>query len=119
MDTLKCISTKLDVREFGEREVPKEVVDDVLEAGRLTGSGINRQHWHFVVVGTKTGLSSLAQNCPQGRWLEGADFAVIILTPRGGPSISSTQGGPFRTCSLRLGTPASLRGSRPSSLRTA
>jgi nitroreductase len=80
MNTLRCIATKLDIREFGERKVPGEVVADVLEAARLTGSGINRQHWHFVVVRTKTGLANLAQHCPQGRWVEGADLAVIILT---------------------------------------
>ncbi len=80
MDTLKCIATKLDIREFSQRKVPEEVLADVLEAARLTGSGINSQHWHFLVVGTKTGLANLAQHCPQGRWVEGADFAVIILT---------------------------------------
>ena len=80
MDALECTATKLDVRQFSKRRVQAETIADVFEAARLTGSGINRQHWHFVVVGTKTGLANPAEHRPQGRWLAGADVAVIILT---------------------------------------
>jgi nitroreductase len=80
METLRCIATKLDVREFSNKTVPDEVKFGVLEAGRLTGSGINKQAWHFVLVSDQSSLSKLAEDCPQGSWLGGADFAVIILT---------------------------------------
>lgn len=80
MDTIRCIATKLDLREFSERSVPDGVVSDVLEAARATGSGMNRQHWRFILVRTTTGVANLAQCCPQGRWLAGTSFAVIILT---------------------------------------
>ena len=80
VDTFKCIETKLDIREFSERTVPDELRIDVLEAARLTGSAMNRQEWHFILITTKTGLASLAESCPQGPWVAGADFAVIVLT---------------------------------------
>ncbi|MDA4121885.1 MAG: nitroreductase family protein [Thaumarchaeota archaeon] len=80
MDAFKCIETKLDVREFTEGTVPSEVRTRVLEAARLTGSAHNRQAWHFILVTTKAGLADLAESCPQGPWVAGADFAVIILT---------------------------------------
>jgi len=80
MDTLECISTKLDVRDFDERTVPEEVIFKILEAGRLTGSGMNQQHWHFILVVGEGSLSRLAESCPKGAWLGGAKFAVIILT---------------------------------------
>jgi hypothetical protein len=34
MDTLECITTKLDVREFSAEDVPVEVRSNVLEAAR-------------------------------------------------------------------------------------
>jgi nitroreductase len=80
MDTFECIATKLDVREFSDKAVPDEIKFRVLEAGRLTGSGINKQHWHFVLVVDEDSLSKLAEDCPQGSWLGGANFAIIILT---------------------------------------
>lgn len=44
MDTFECIITKLDVREFSNQDVPSEIRSKVLEAARLTGTGLNTQH---------------------------------------------------------------------------
>src|SRR5574341_700871 len=81
MDAFDCIATKLDVREFAAaRQVPQEIKDKVLEAARLTGSGLNTQHWRFVVVQSRSGLATLARDSTSGAWVSGADFAVIVLT---------------------------------------
>lgn len=45
MDAYDYIVTKLDVREFSPKPVSREVKLKVLEASRITGSGMNRQHW--------------------------------------------------------------------------
>jgi iodotyrosine deiodinase len=39
------------VREFSDRPVPREVVDNCLLAAGTAPNGANRQPWHFVVVG--------------------------------------------------------------------
>jgi nitroreductase len=80
MDTYECIRTKLDVGEFSSKPVPGEVKQKVLEAARLTGSGINRQHWRFVLVQSQEGLKKLANDSISGPWVAGANFAVVILT---------------------------------------
>ncbi len=80
MDAYDCIATKLDVREFSSKHVPREVKLKVLEAARLTGSGTNKQHWRFILVQSLAGLTRLADNSLSGRWVGGSDFAVIILT---------------------------------------
>lgn len=50
MDVKEAIRTILAVRSFEDRTVPREVIDEILEAGRLTASSMNKQPWHFVVV---------------------------------------------------------------------
>ena len=52
----------------------------VLEAARLTQSGMNSQHWRFIIVERKENLKTLAADSTSGKWVEGADFAVIVLT---------------------------------------
>jgi nitroreductase len=47
MDAFDCIKTKLDIREFRPEEVPAEIKQKVFEAARLTGTGLNTQHWRF------------------------------------------------------------------------
>ena len=80
MDAFDCIATKLDVREFDSKHVPTEIKEKVLEAARLTGTGLNTQHWRFVLVQNKKSLQTLANDSTSGHWAAGADFAIIVLT---------------------------------------
>src|SRR5581483_3751555 len=80
MDTFECISTKFDVREFSPKEVPAGLKMKVLEAARMTGTGLNTQHWRFILVEKKDNLATLAADSTSGMWVAGANFAVIVLT---------------------------------------
>ncbi len=81
LDTFEAIATKLDVKEFAPNEkVPGEVKRKILEAARLTGSSRNLQHWRFILIQDRANLKRLADDSTSGKWVEGADFAVVILT---------------------------------------
>ena len=80
MDTFDCIKTKLDIREFSPEEVPAEIKQRVLEAARLTGTGLNTQHWRFILIEDEHNLNNLAKDSTSGNWVAGCNFAVIILT---------------------------------------
>ena len=80
MDAYEAVASKLDVAEFDSKNVPSEVKMKILEAARLTGSGMNLQHWKFILVQGRERLKTLANDSTTGNWVEGANFAVIILT---------------------------------------
>jgi nitroreductase len=80
MDAFECIATKLEVREFSTQDVPSEIRSKILEAARLTGTGMNTQHWRFILVEKKDNLKELAEDSTSGSWVAGANFAVIVLT---------------------------------------
>jgi nitroreductase len=80
MDAFECIRTKLEVREFGTQDVSSEIRLKVLEAARLTGTGMNTQHWRFILVENKDDLKKLADDSTSGGWVAGANFAIIVLT---------------------------------------
>ena len=80
MDAFECIATKLEVREFSTQQVPSEIRSKILEAARLTGTGMNTQHWRFILVEKKDNLKKLAEDSTSGSWVAGANFAVIVLT---------------------------------------
>ena len=80
MDATEAVRTKLDIREFNRVPVPQEIKMAVLEAARLTQSGNNAQHWRFVLVQDPKNLERMASDSPQGRWVSGASFAVIVCT---------------------------------------
>ncbi|MDQ3806955.1 MAG: nitroreductase family protein [Thermoproteota archaeon] len=80
MDTFECIATKRDVREFRLQDISAEIKSKILEAARLTGSGLNTQHWRFLVIEEKNNLKKLAEDSTSGGWVSSANFAVIVLT---------------------------------------
>ncbi len=80
MDAYECVKSKLDVREFSSKEVPSAVKLKVLEAARLTGTGMNNQHWRFILVQGQDRLKHLAEDSTTGAWVAQTNFAVVILT---------------------------------------
>ena len=50
MDAFEAVRTLLAVRRYQDRPVSEAIVRRIVEAGRVTGSGMNQKPWHFVVV---------------------------------------------------------------------
>jgi nitroreductase len=80
LDAYEAVASKLDLAEFATKNVPSDVKVKVVDAARLTGSGMNVQHWKFILVQGRERLKTLANDSTTGKWVERADFAVILLT---------------------------------------
>jgi len=74
------ILTKIESREYSGDPVSRDLKLKILEAARQTGSGMNAQHWRFILVQDKANLKRLAADSTTGQWVAKADFAVIVLT---------------------------------------
>lgn len=85
MDVLEAIRTVLAVRAYCPDPVPADVVAEIVEAGRLTGSSMNRQPWHFVVVDDKATLAQLAVLAKTGPYIAEAPLAVVVAVEKGSP----------------------------------
>ena len=79
MDTFDAIRTKLESREYSQKAVPTEVKRKVLEAARLTASGMNYQEWKLVLIQEPARLRKLAEDSTTGQWVGSTNFAVVVL----------------------------------------
>ena len=50
MNTLECIKTRHSTRKFKSDQLSRELIDQVLDAGRRAPSGGNTQLTHFMVI---------------------------------------------------------------------
>jgi len=71
------------VRRFASRPIPDDVLHDVLEVARWTGSSKNTQPWHLVVVRQRATLEQLAQCGPYAGHLSGAEAAIALVMDDG------------------------------------
>ncbi len=65
------------VRRFSDQPIPDDVLNDILEVARWTGSSTNTQPWELVVVRDREALAELAMLSPNGDHLALARLAVV------------------------------------------
>ena len=60
------------IRQYSPEPVPDDVVDQLLELARWTGSSKNSQPWRFIVVRDKDRLRKIAALRPNINWAAAA-----------------------------------------------
>ncbi len=75
MDVYLAVASKRDERRYADLEIPAELVERILDAGRLAGSARNRQPWGFVIVSDP---SELAETVYEPNNLRTATLVVAI-----------------------------------------
>jgi nitroreductase len=60
METWDAITSRRNVRQFADRRIDDDVLDQILEAGRRAPSSRNWQPWDFVVVTDRQQLGELS-----------------------------------------------------------
>jgi nitroreductase len=75
MDTYLAIASRREVRDYADRPIPDDVVNRILDAGRLSGSSRNAQRWELVIVSDKEALAECVYEPGNVR---GAALAVAL-----------------------------------------
>ena len=78
MEVFDAVRTVLAVRTYQDKPVPPVIVRQIVEAGRLTGSSMNQQPWHFIVVENQDTLRQLGALAPSGPYIAQAPLAIVV-----------------------------------------
>ncbi len=78
MDVDACIRGRRSCREYLDKNVPLDVVGDVLEAGTYAPSAGNKQNWQFIVVTDEDKRNRIAQLCKNQDWMIEAPVHIVI-----------------------------------------
>jgi nitroreductase len=82
---LRPIRRVSQIRQYADEPVSDEVVDQLLDLARWTGSSKNSQPWHFVVVRDREKLRKIAGLRPNINWLAGAPVGIAIVLDGANP----------------------------------
>jgi nitroreductase len=82
MEVFEAVRTVLAVRSYRETPVPGHVIHRIVESGQLTGSAMNRQPWHFIVVEDKNALKQLGSVARTGPYVSQAPLAIVVAVER-------------------------------------
>ncbi len=82
MEVFETVRTVLAVRAFQNKPVPPEVVQKIIESGRLTASAKNEQPWRFIVVEDHETLQKLGGVARTGPYIAQAPLAIVVVIDR-------------------------------------
>jgi nitroreductase len=80
MDAITALKTRHSVRAFEDRPIPKEILEDIVDCGRLAASAINIQPWEFVVVTAPDLLRKVADATDHGKFIAQAAACIAVIT---------------------------------------
>ncbi len=75
----KIVRTVRQARQYRPDTVPDEVLAELLEVARWTGSSRNTQPWHFVAVNDKEQLRRISELRTAINWMAGAPLGIAIV----------------------------------------
>ncbi len=88
MEAFEAVRTLLAVRRYLDRPIPETIVRKIVEAGRLTGSAMNLQPWHFIVIQDRQTLRRLGALARSGPYVADAPLAIVVAVDKTGYAVS-------------------------------
>jgi nitroreductase len=82
-DVVEEIRKVRQARLYHPKPVPDDVLNQLLEIARWSGSSRNTQPWHFIVVRDKQMLKDLSQLRPPINWVADAPVALAVVLDGG------------------------------------
>ena len=77
---VELLRNRSSVRRFQDKPVPHDVLQRILEAGRLSPSGGNEQPWVFGVITDGELIARIAEIAYQQKWIARAPLLIVLCT---------------------------------------
>lgn len=79
MDALAAIAARHSVRKFDPKPIPRDVLEKIVDAGRLAPTARNEQPWEFVVVTDRGTLKRIADISDHGKFIADAGACIAVV----------------------------------------
>lgn len=80
MEAIEALKTRRSKRKFLPTPVPKEVVEDIIDCGRLAPSAVNIQPVEFIVVTKEEIRKRIAEMTDYGRFIAEAPVCIVVFS---------------------------------------
>ena len=80
MEAIKTLKTRRSKRKFLPTPVPKGVIEDIIDCGRLAPSAVNIQPVEFIVVSKGEIRKKIAEMTDYGRFIAEAPVCIVIFS---------------------------------------
>ena len=68
------------MRKFQDKPIPQDIIDYIIEAGRLSPSGGNEQPWMFGIINDKILIDKISDAAYNQKWLNSSPLLIVLCT---------------------------------------
>lgn len=77
---INLLQNRFSCRKFQDKPIPEEVIEELLEAARLSPSGGNEQPWRFGVITDPGLIAQIAEVSHKQTWIADAPLLIVLCT---------------------------------------
>jgi nitroreductase len=78
-DRLQDLKIRRSVREYSDRQIPKELLEQIVDAARFAATARNVQPWEFVVITETAALRRISELAENARFLAQAKACIAVF----------------------------------------
>jgi nitroreductase len=79
MDAIEALKTRRSVRHYRPEPVPRELLEELVDCGRLAATGRGEQPWEFVVITERATREKLASLASYGKFIAAAGACIAVF----------------------------------------
>lgn len=80
MDFFEVIRNRKSVREYSGKVVEKELIEKIIDAGRVAATARNEQPWEFIATSDKEIRDKICGMCPNGPFIKDAPLLIAVFS---------------------------------------
>lgn len=77
---IDLLRKRTSVRKFTNKKISAEIIDCILEAGRLAPSGGNEQPWKFGIITEKELINKVSEVAYNQSWIKSAPLLIVLCS---------------------------------------
>lgn len=79
-NVMTVFKSRVSCRNFTNKEIPKSIIDEMLESARLSPSGGNGQNWVFGIIKDRDIIDRLSVSAGNQDWIKSATLVIALCT---------------------------------------
>ncbi|MFH1782439.1 MAG: nitroreductase family protein [Candidatus Omnitrophota bacterium] len=80
MEFFDVIRNRKSVREYSEKKIENELIEKIIDSGRVAATARNEQPWEFVATYDKKILTEISSFCPNGPFIKDANCLIALFS---------------------------------------
>jgi len=79
MDPLEILKIRRSIREYSDKEIPKGLLEKIVEVARFSPTARNVQPWEFIVITQAPTLKKISELAENGRFINQAKACIAVF----------------------------------------